>query len=128
MGIPSPHLYQYKVEKLQELESLAGEGRIMHYYADEIHTCIEGYVQYGWQIEGQNVFVLSQRVARLNFYGLFTRENQCEGFITTERMTAKIIVSFLDDFSFHVNKHVFVVLDIATVRRNRWIKELRPIW
>jgi hypothetical protein len=31
---------------LQELESQAGEGRITLYYADESHTCTEGYVPY----------------------------------------------------------------------------------
>ena len=127
-GVPSPQLYQYKVEKLQELECQANEGRIALYYADESHTCTEGYVPYGWQLEGEDVFVPSQRVARLNIFGMITRDNQYEGFTTTERMTADKIVSFLDDFSFRIQKDTFVVLDNATVHRNRWIKELRPIW
>ena len=33
--VPSPQLYEYKVEKLQELETLASDGRIALYYADE---------------------------------------------------------------------------------------------
>ena len=127
-GVPSPQLYQYKVEKLQELECQANEGRMALYYADESHTCTEGYVPYGWQLEGEDVFVPSQRVARLNIFGMITRDNQYEGFTTTERMTADKIVSFLDDFSFRIQKDTFVVLDNATVHRNRWIKELRPIW
>ena len=127
-GVPSPQLYEYKVEKLQELERQAGEGRITLYYADESHTCTEGYVPYGWQLNGEDVFVPSQRVARLNIFGMITRDNQYEGFTTTERMTADKIVSFLDDFSFRVRKKTFVVLDNATVHRNKWIKELRPIW
>ena len=43
-GVPSPQLYEYKVEKLQELEAQASDGRIALYYADESHTCTEGYV------------------------------------------------------------------------------------
>jgi len=127
-GTPSPQLYEYKVEKLQELEHRTAEGRITLYYADESHTCTEGYVPYGWQLEGEDVYVPSQRVARLNIFGMITRDNQYEGFTTTERMTADKIVSFLDDFSFHIRKDTFVVLDNATVHRNRWVKELRPIW
>ena len=127
-GVPSPQLYEYKVEKLQELEAQASDGRIALYYADESHTCTEGYVPYGWQLDGEDVFVPSQRVARLNIFGMITRDNQYEGFTTTERMTADKIVSFLDDFSFRIRKNTFVVLDNATVHRNRWIKELRPIW
>ena len=42
--------------------------------------------------------------------------------------SADKIVSFLDEFSFRIHKDTFVVLDNATVHRNRWIKELRPIW
>lgn len=81
----------------------------MLYYADESHTCTEGYVPYGWQLEGEDVFVPSQRVARLNIFGMITRDNQYEGFTTTERMTAGKIVSFLDDFSFRISKDTFVV-------------------
>jgi len=59
---------------------------------------------------------------------MITRDNRYEGFTTTERMTADRIVSFLDDFSFPIRKDTFVVLDNATVYRNRWIKELRSVW
>ena len=54
---------------------------------------------------------------------MITRDNQYEGFTTTERMTADKIVSFLDDFSFRIRKNTFVVFDNATVHRNRWISE-----
>lgn len=43
-------------------------------------------------------------------------------------MAAHEIVSFLDDFSFRVRKDTFVVLDNATVHRNKLVKERRPIW
>ena len=43
----SPQLYEYKVEKLQELEQKAEEGKIELYYGDESHVCTEGYVPYG---------------------------------------------------------------------------------
>ncbi len=43
-GVPSPQLYAYKTEKLQELEHLNINGKIDLYYADESHVCTEGYV------------------------------------------------------------------------------------
>ena len=43
-GVPSPQLYAYKSEKLQELEHLNRDGKIDLYYADESHVCTEGYV------------------------------------------------------------------------------------
>ena len=127
-GVPSPQLYEYKVEKLQELEKQAYEGRIRLYYADESHTCTEGYVPYGWQLRGEDVYIPSQRVARLNIFGMIDRDNRYKGFTTSEKMTADKIVSFLDEISFNLRMDTFVVLDNASVHRNKKIRELRPIW
>ena len=41
-GVPSPQLYAYKTEKLQEFEHLNINGKIDLYYADESHVCTEG--------------------------------------------------------------------------------------
>ena len=58
-GVPSPQLYAYKSEKLQELEHLNRDGKIDLYYADESHVCTEGYVPYGWQFRDEDVYVPS---------------------------------------------------------------------
>ena len=59
-GVPSPQLYAYKAEKLQELEHLYAKGEINLFYDDESHVCTKGYVPYGWQFprlceQGQKV-------------------------------------------------------------------------
>ena len=74
------------------------------------------------------MFIPSQRIARLNIFGMITRENHYEGFTTMERMTADRIITFLDDFSFRIRKDTFVVLDNATVHRNKKMREIRAIW
>lgn len=51
-GLPSPQLYAYKHERLQELERQESQGCITLYYTDESHVCTEGYVQYGLQLLG----------------------------------------------------------------------------
>ena len=127
-GVPSPQLYEYKYEKLQELEQRESQGRIALYYADESHVCTEGYVPYGWQLPGEDVCIPSQRTARLNIFGMIDRKNNYEGFTTTESITADKIVCFLDTFSLHVRKDTFVVLDNATVHRNHKIRERRSVW
>lgn len=127
-GIPSPQFYEYKFEKLQELERQESGGHIDLYYADESHVCTEGYVPYGWQLPGEQVCIPSQRRARLNIFGMIDRKNRYEGFTTTESITADKVVGFLDTFSLGVRKDTFVVLDNATVHRNHKIRELRPIW
>jgi transposase len=127
-GVPSPQLYEYKFEKLQELEQQEREGQIVLYYADESHVCTEGYVPYGWQLPEEQVCIPSQRIARLNIFGMIDRKNHYEGFTTTESITADKVVSFLDTFSLSVRKNTFVVLDNATVHRNHQIQELRSVW
>lgn len=127
-GKPSPQLYAYKTEKLQELERQANDGLIDLYFGDESHICTEGYVPYGWQFRGEDVFVPSQKSLRLNIFGMIDRDNRYDGFSTTENITASKIVDFLDRLSLRIKKDTFVVLDNARVHRNKLMEELRPIW
>lgn len=59
---------------------------------------------------------------------MIDRDNRYKGFTTSEKMTADKIVSFLDEISFNLRMDTFVVLDNASVHRNKKIRELRPIW
>ena len=127
-GKPSPQLYAYKTEKLQELERQAIAGLIDLYYGDESHVCTEGYVPYGWQFRGEDVYIPSERGVRLNLFGMIDRNNRYEGFSTMENMTAEKIADFLDRLSMRIHKKTFVVLDNASVHRCRLMRELRPIW
>mgnify|MGYP000487072781 CR=1 FL=1 len=127
-GKPSPQLYAYKSEKLQELVKQEQEDLIDLYYGDESHICTEGYVPYGWQFRGEDVYIPSERGLRLNIFGMIDRNNRYEGFSTTENMTADKIADFIDQLSLRIHKNTFVVLDNASVHRCKLMRELRPIW
>lgn len=127
-GKPSPQLYAYKSEKLQELVKQEQEDLIDLYYGDESHICTEGYVPYGWQFRGEDVYIPSERGLRLNIFGMIDRNNRYEGFSTTENMTADKIADFIDQLSLRIHKNSFVVLDNASVHRCKLMRELRPIW
>ena len=127
-GKPSPQLYAYKTEKLQELEQQERDGLIDLYYGDESHICTEGYVPYGWQFRGEDVYIPSERSLRLNIFGMIDRNNRYEGFSTTENMTAEKVADFLGRLSMRIRRNTFVVLDNATVHRCKLMRELRPIW
>lgn len=127
-GKPSPQLYAYKTEKLQELEKQAKDGLIDLYYGDESHICTEGYVPYGWQFRGEDVHIPSQKCMRLNIFGMITRNNRYEGFSTTENITIDKVADYLDRLSMRIRKNTFIVLDNASVHRGRLIAELRPLW
>ena len=127
-GKPSPQLYAYKTEKLQELETLFEKGSIDLFYGDESHICTEGYVPYGWQFAGEDVYIPVEKAKRLNIFGMIDRNNRFEGFCTCDSVDAEKVVDFLDRFSFKLNRKTFVVLDNASVHRNEKIKRMRPIW
>ena len=125
---PSPQLYAYKTEKLQELEHLNMDGKIDLYYADESHVCTEGYVPYGWQFRDENVYIPSGKAQRVNIFGMIDRNNRYHGFTTTESIDAYKVVEYFDAFSLTIKKDTFIVLDNASVHRNKKIKELRMLW
>lgn len=127
-GAPSPQLYEYKTGKLQELETLHAKGEINLFYGDESHVCTEGYVPYGWQFQGEDVCIPSERAKRLNIFGMIDRDNRFEGFCTSEPIDAQKIVDFLEQYSFRIDKKTFVVLDNASVHRNAKIRQMRPVW
>lgn len=127
-GVPSPQLYEYKTEKLQELEQLERDGKINLYFADESHVCTEGYVPYGWQFRDEDVYIPSLKAHRLNIFGMIDRNNRYDGFCTTESIDADKVIEFLDRLSLKVEKDTFIVLDNASVHRNKKIKALRDLW
>lgn len=127
-GTPSPQLYTYKKEKLQELEQQYREGLINLYFGDGSFTCTEGYVPYGWQFPGENITIPSDRGARLNIWGMIDYDSRYHGFCSTESMTSERIADFLDKFSLTIRKDTFIVLDNAKVHRSKYMKEMRKIW
>ena len=66
-----------------------------------------GYVPYGWQFRGEDVYIPSERGLRLNIFGMIDRNNRYEGFSTTENMTADKVADFLDRFSLRIRKNTF---------------------
>nr|WP_239059471.1 transposase [Bacteroides sp. 224] len=92
------------------------------------HVCTEGYVSYGWQFPGENLYISSERAKRLNIFGVISRYNHFEGFCSCESIDFQKVVSFLGQYSFKVTKKIFVVLDNASVHRNAKIRQMRPIW
>lgn len=127
-GVPSPQLYTYKTEKLQELETLYAKGEINLFYGDESHVCTEGYVPYGWKFSTEDIYIPSEKAKRLNIFGMIDRNNHFEGFSTRESIDAQKVVDFLDRYSFRVAKKTFVVLDNASVHRNAKIRQMRTVW
>lgn len=125
---PSPQLYAIKREKLQELEYLSNQGLIDLYFGDESHVCTQGYVPYGWQFPGENVFVPSMKSARLNIFGMISRDNVYHGFTSRQSIKAENVADFIDNFSLTITRPTFIVLDNASVHTGGKMKEMVEKW
>ena len=99
------------------------------FYADESHVCTEGYVPYGWQFRGEDVHIPSQKIARLNIFGMTTRDNRYVGFTSRGSITAEKLADFLDRLSLRPRKrNTVIVLDNASIHRSGIMNEMRPVW
>lgn len=127
-GKPSPQIYAYKVEILQELENLYHGGFINLFYGDESHLCTSGYVPYAWHLKGEDVFIPAQKGTRISMFGMTSRDNEYHGFETVGTINAQMVVDFLDDYSKTIEKMTFVVLDNASIHRSKAFKERIGDW
>ena len=73
----------------------------------------------GWQFRDEDVYIPSQKAQRVNIFGMIDRNNRYHGFTTTESIDADKIVEYLDDFSLRIKRDTFIVLDNASVHRNK---------
>lgn len=127
-GKPSPQLYQYKVWELQELEQLWHNGSIDLYYGDESHLCEDAYVPYGWKFSKEDIYIPSQRGARLNCFAMVDRNCRTHWFTTTKSIDADTMIGFLDCFSLSIDRKTVIVLDNAPIHRAKKLLVLRELW
>lgn len=127
-GKPSPQLYAYKCEKLQELENQYAEGHINFYYGDESHMCTSGCVPYGWQFKGEDYYVACDQKFRLNCFGIIDRNSHYDGFTITKFINSDKIIEYLEAFSFGIKKKTVIVHDNAKIHRAKKVVCHRKIW
>ena len=120
--------YAAQRDQLGELERLSRAGQLTLLYGDESHVCSEGYVPYGWQFPGENVFVAAHKGFRLNCWGLFGRDNQCHWATTTGSITAAFVVEQLDRLSWQIAGPTVVVLDNASIHTAALVQQQRAVW
>lgn len=113
---------------MQELEQLWHNGSIDLFYGDESHLCEEAYVPYGWKFSKEDVYIPSQRGARLNCFAMIDRNCRTHWFTTQDSIDADKMIEFLDDFSMKVTRKTVIVLDNAPIHRAKKLQALRPLW
>ena len=126
--MPLEELLAYKKECLAELENLSLAGLIDLFYADESQVSTEGYVPYGWQLPGEQVFVPSEKGAKINCFALVSRQCQCYWRTTEQIIDAPFVFEQLENLAFSIQKHTVVVLDNAPVHTAKIIRQRIPCW
>ena len=127
-GKPSPQLVELKRYQLQELVKLWEKGTIDLRFADETHVCTSGYVPYGWQFPGEDVFVPCGERRRLNIFGMVSAGCDYDGFDTEDSIDGETLAAFLDDFSKRITKPTVIVLDNASIHRKGRVIGMAETW
>lgn len=90
--------------------------------------CPEGYVPYGWQFPGEDVFIASTKGPRLNCFAMISRTNHCHWATTTQSINSDFIVQQLESLSFRIDKATFLVLDGARIHTGKKVQERLKYW
>ena len=83
------------------------------FYGDESRVCEQGYVPYGWQFKGEDVFTGSAKGRGINCFALLSRDNRLIYRTTEQNIDAGFITEELDKLSLDIKKQTVVVLDNA---------------
>lgn len=127
---PDKALYDYKVELLEELESLSTQGMIDLYYGDETGVSTAGYCPYAWQGKAEKISVAALPISRqrLNCFGCISRTNQFWSATTTKAIDGEFIFEQLEAFCLSLHKPTFLVLDNASVHKTDHILRHLENW
>jgi hypothetical protein len=110
-----------------ELEHLSETGEIDLYYGDESQVCSQGYVPYGWQFPGEDVYIPVEKAYKINILGFINRQSKYMGMMIEHNIGADT-VEYLEELPFSINKKTVLVLDNASVHKSRGVRERILFW
>lgn len=87
--------------------------------------CIEGYVPYGWQFPGEDVFIAVEKGFGRNCWGFVSQDNEGYWATTACSITACFVGEQLDVLSFRIDMSTVVILDNASVNPAGIIQQRR---
>lgn len=98
------------------------------YHADASRVSQRGYVPYGWQFPGEDVFMPAGAGAGINCFAFLKRNNECRFALTDKHINSEFIFEQFEQLSMEIKKLTVVVLDNAPVQTARLIKNRRRVW
>jgi transposase len=127
-GQPNPQEYAGKQVQLEDLKRLDTEGELELYYMDESGFCLVPCVPYGWQFVGETLEIPSQRSKRLNVLGIMRRNNQLESYVSTQSITAEVVIACIDAFFPAPKQRTVIVVDQASIHTSDAIQDKLEAW
>lgn len=110
------------------MEQQSVQGSIDLFYGDESRVCEQGYVPYGWQFKGEQVFIEAAKGRGINCFALLSRDNKLVYGMTEQSIDAGFIMEQLEQLSLSVRKQTVVVLDNASVHTAQKVKQCLEVW
>jgi transposase len=127
-GKPDAQEYQRKKEELEALKQADQRGEIDLRYLDEAGFCLMGYVPYGWQLKGEELFIEVQRSKRLNAVGIMNRSNELEVYLFEGSINSDVLIGCIDKFVETINQPTVITIDNAPIHTSRIFEEKIEEW
>lgn len=105
------------------------QGALSVYFAAESGFSLTPYVPYGWRKVGKTDGIPSERSARINVFGLMSRDDEPETYCSSGSFTSELIIACIDNFSVSAAKgRSVIIMDNASVHSSAAFKEKIKEW
>ena len=98
------------------------------YYADECRVSLDPVVPYAWQFKDEEVWMRASQGPGFNCFGLIRRDSTLLFEVSTQNLTAELLVERLERFSLSLSKETVIVLDNAKIHTAKAVQQRRAIW
>jgi transposase len=127
-GVPDPVEYSKKKAELEELEIQAEQGIIDLYHFDESGFCLEPYVPYAWQEQGETIEVESSRGKRLSVLGFLSLQRELIAYTTEGIVDSDFVIACFDEFINELRGRTVVSMDNSTIHTSEAFEMKIPEW
>ena len=117
---PEPHKYRRSQAMIAHLQARESQGECDLWYFDGAGFCLEPYLPYAWQPRGTSIEIqTSSHSRRLNVLGFLKRNNDLYPYMIEGSIDTAVIIECFEQFSAHIDKRSYVLLDNAPMHRSK---------
>ena len=106
-------------QKIQAREEKRRQGEIDVFYFDEAGFNTDPCIPYAWQPAGETLEIPAAKGQRLNVVGIMNKQNELTPFTFRGTVNSAAVIACLDEFSTHLRKKSFVIIDNASTHKSK---------